>query len=146
MRVNQGRPIGWREDVPVPIGIGTRMNGELPQVLRDAYAGDRGRAGLVDICSTYLDAPMFDWANGCVLYDPLAVTADPGIASFQGMAVGIETSGALALRQTVPMRDQKPKMRVCVSVDGVRIVGKIVRTILAPPEGVAVNRQKRSHR
>jgi hypothetical protein len=20
----------------------------------------------VDICATYLDAPMFDWANGCV--------------------------------------------------------------------------------
>ena len=101
----------------------------------------------VDICSTYLDAPMFDWANGCVLYDPLAVAvaADPGIASFQEMAAGVETSGALTLGQTVPLRDQKPNMRVCVSVDGAHIVGEIVRTILAPPEGVAVNRQKRSH-
>lgn len=90
----------------------------------------------VDICATYLDAPMFDWANGCVLYDPLAVAiaADPGIASFQEMAVGVETSGALSLGQTVPIRDQKPNMRVCVSVDGAPIVGKIVSTILAASE------------
>ena len=76
---------------------------------------------------------MFDWANGCVLYDPLAVAvaADHRIASFQEMTVGVETSGALSLGQTVPMRGQKPNMRVCVSVDGARIVGEIVSTILA---------------
>ena len=258
-----------REDVPIAIGMGTRMNGELPQRLRDAYAGGRGRPGRIDlpelsgphmhavdflietvlanpgevtivavgaqtnialalvkeprlreqihsiifmggalgleprygrgnitsvaecniwfdpqaadivfksgidltmvsldvtnpstgmvltetairavdpdssslaslfadICATYLEAPMFDWANGCVLYDPLAVAvaADPGIASFQEMAVGVETSGALSLGQTVPMREQIPNMRVCVSVDGTRTVKEIVATILGSP-------------
>ena len=80
---------------------------------------------------------MFDWGHGCVLYDPLAVavTADPGIATFQEMAIGVETDGALTLGQTVPMRDQEPNMRVCVSVDGTRIVGEIVSTILAGPKG-----------
>jgi inosine-uridine nucleoside N-ribohydrolase len=59
---------------------------------------DRASAPLaplfIDICATYLDAPMFDWAKGCVLYDPLAVAvaADPGIASFEEMAIGLETT------------------------------------------------------
>jgi purine nucleosidase len=112
---------------------------------------DRASAPLaslfVDICATYLDAPMFDWANGCVLYDPLAVAvaADPGIASFQEMTVGVETSGALSLGQTVPMRGQKPNMRVCVSVDGARIVGEIVTTILASPERAVVKANERSN-
>ncbi len=100
---------------------------------------DRASAPLaplfIDICATYLDAPMFDWAKGCVLYDPLAVAvaADPGIASFEEMAIGVETSGVLSIGQTVPIRDQKPNIRVCVSVDGERIVGEIVSTILASP-------------
>jgi purine nucleosidase len=90
----------------------------------------------VDICATYLDAPMFDWGHGCVLYDPLAVAvaADAGIAAFQEMAVGVETGGTLTLGQTVPIRDQKPNMQVCVSVDGARVIGDIVETILAPAE------------
>jgi inosine-uridine nucleoside N-ribohydrolase len=102
---------------------------------------DRASAPLaslfLDICATYLDAPMFDWGHGCVLYDPLAVAvaADPGIASFQEMALGVETSGALTLGQTVPMRDQEANMQVCVGVDGARIVGEIVSTILAPSRG-----------
>jgi purine nucleosidase len=262
-----------REEVPIAIGMGTRMNGELPQLLRDAYAGARGRPGRIELpelsvsrrqlhavdfvietvlanpgevtivaigpqtnlalallkeprlrkeisaivfmggalglephygrgnitpvaecniwfdpqaadivfrsgidltmvsldvtnpatgmllpettiravdpasaplaslfvetCATYLDAPMFDWGHGCVLYDPLAVAvaADPAIGSFQEMTLGVETSGALTLGQTVPIRDQKPNMRVCVSVDGKRIVGEIVDTILGKAEG-----------
>ena len=270
-----------REDVPVAIGMGTRMNGELPQLLRDAYGGDRGRPGrielpelinprtrlhavdfiietvtanpgevtivaigpqtnlalallkeprlrqdiaaivfmggalgleprygrgnitpvaecniwfdpqaadivfksgidltmvsldvtnpatgmllpeatirsvdpasaplasiFVDTCATYLDAPMFDWGHGCVLYDPLAVAvaADPGIASFEDMAIGVETNGALTLGQTMPIRDQAPNMRVCVSVDGARVVGEIVKTILAPSEKPGAKRWER---
>ena len=261
-----------REDVPVAIGMGTPMNGELPQLLQDAYAGDRGRPGrialpevinqragrhaidflietvmanpgevtivaigaqtnlaialvkeprlrkrigsivfmggalglepkygrgnittvaecniwfdpqaadivfrsgidltmvsldvtnpstgmvlpearirsvdpsstavaslFVDICSAYLDAPMFDWGHGCVLYDPLAVAiaADPEIGSFQEMAIGVETSGRLTIGQTVRICDRKPNLRACISVDGARVVGEIVNTILATPK------------
>jgi hypothetical protein len=63
------------------------------------------------------------------------------------MAVGVETSGALSRGQTVPMRnrDQKPTMRVCVSVDGERIVREIVSLILASPESAAVKPEERSH-
>jgi fructose transport system ATP-binding protein len=38
-----------REDVPIAIGMATCMNGELPQPLRDAYAGDRGRPGRIEL-------------------------------------------------------------------------------------------------
>jgi inosine-uridine nucleoside N-ribohydrolase len=98
---------------------------------------DRGRSPLaalfVDVCSTYLDAPMFDWGHGCVLYDPLAVAiaADPSLGRFERMAVGVETNGALTLGQTVPLRDGAANMNVCVDVDGARIVQAIVDTILA---------------
>jgi len=86
------------------------------------------------VCSTYLDAPMFDWADGCVLYDPLAVAiaADAGIGKFEDMAVGVETTGTLSIGQTVPMRDAPANMRVCVDVNGQEIVDHIVTTILAP--------------
>jgi inosine-uridine nucleoside N-ribohydrolase len=261
--------VAGREDIPVAVGMGTRMSGELPQLLRDAYAGDRGRPGriplperaasvtslhavdllietvrrhpgevtiiaigpqtnvalallkeprlrdeiasivfmggalgldpkfgrgnitpvaecniwfdpqaadivfrsgidltmvsldvtnpstgmllpeeafrnvdpkrsplaslFVDVCSTYLDAPMFDWGHGCVLYDPLAVAvaADPAVGTFESMAVGVETTGTLTLGQTVPLRDRVANIRVCVGVDGVRIVNQMVDTILA---------------
>lgn len=88
----------------------------------------------VDICSSYLDAPMFHLADGCVLYDPLAVavTADPSIAVFEDMAIGVEVEGRLTIGQTVPLRDHKPNMRVCTKIDGRRIVDDIVATILTP--------------
>jgi purine nucleosidase len=108
----------------------------LPEAtVRSVDPGSAPLASLfLDVCATYLDAPMFDWGHGCVLYDPLAVAvaADPGIASFEEMAIGVETAGTLTVGQTVPMRDKEPNMRVCVSVDGTRIVGEIVKTILAP--------------
>jgi hypothetical protein len=49
---------------------------------------------LVASSSIYARPAMFDCANGCVLYDQLAgaVVADPGIASFQEMAVGVDRS------------------------------------------------------
>jgi inosine-uridine nucleoside N-ribohydrolase len=49
------------------------------------------------------------------------------------MAIGVETKGTLSLGQTVPMRGQKPNMRVCVNIDGARIAEKIFKTILASP-------------
>ncbi|GAA3614616.1 nucleoside hydrolase [Nonomuraea rosea] len=97
---------------------------------------DRGRsraaAMLADVCATYLDAPMFDWADGCVLYDPLAVAvaADPDVATFTEMSVGVETRGTLTAGQTVPLRDDHPNMRVCVGVDGPQVVDGILRSIL----------------
>jgi inosine-uridine nucleoside N-ribohydrolase len=110
----------------------------LPEAtIRSVDPGSAPLASLFkDVCATYLDAPMFDWGHGCVLYDPLAVAvaADPGIASFQEMAIGVETAGELTQGQTVPMRDQETNMRVCVSVEGTRIVEDIVSTILAQPK------------
>src|SRR5947207_12238142 len=38
-----------REDVPVAIGMGTRLNGGLPTLLRDAYAGVRGQPGRIEL-------------------------------------------------------------------------------------------------
>jgi purine nucleosidase len=87
----------------------------------------------VEVCSTYLEAPMFDWGHGCVLYDPLAVavTAEPALGTFESMAVGIETAGRLSLGQTVPLRDLPPNVRVMTSVDGRRVVDAMVKTILS---------------
>jgi inosine-uridine nucleoside N-ribohydrolase len=87
----------------------------------------------VEVCSTYLEAPMFDWGHGCVLYDPLAVavTAEPALGTFEPMAVGIETAGRLSIGQTVPLRDRPANVRVMTSVDGRRVVDAMVKTILS---------------
>jgi inosine-uridine nucleoside N-ribohydrolase len=86
-----------------------------------------------EVCMTYLDAPMFDWGDGCVLYDPLAVAvaADPGVASFREMSVCVNLETGAAHGQTVMRPDGKANMRVCVGVDGEKVVGDIVKTILA---------------
>lgn len=90
---------------------------------------------LLDICATYLEAPMFNWADhaGCVLYDPLAVavTADRSAATFEQMALGVETRGELTLGQTVPIRGAEPNVQVCVDVDGAPVVEGMLRTILS---------------
>ncbi|MBP2167194.1 inosine-uridine nucleoside N-ribohydrolase [Erwinia toletana] len=85
------------------------------------------------VCATFLDAPMFEWSEGCVLYDPLAVAvaADPALGQFTPMAIAVETQGRLTLGQTVPLRDQPANMRVCTGVDGQAAVRDIVATILA---------------
>lgn len=89
------------------------------------------QAMFADVCATYLDAPMFDWADGCVLYDPLAVAvaADPATGTFEDLAVGVETAPGLSTGQTVPLRDRPPNLRACVDVDGAAVVAGIVRTI-----------------
>ncbi|MFS2221378.1 nucleoside hydrolase [Pantoea sp. B65] len=85
------------------------------------------------VCATFLDAPMFEWSEGCVLYDPLAVAvaADPALGTFVPMAIGVETCGTLTLGQTVPLRDQPANMLVCTAIDGNAVVRNIVATILA---------------
>ncbi|MBX3031726.1 MAG: nucleoside hydrolase [Chloroflexi bacterium] len=89
---------------------------------------------LLDICSTYLETPMFAWAghSGCVLYDPLAVAiaADPAVGELQAMAVDVETRGELTIGQTVPVRDAPPNLRACVDVDGPVVVRSMLETIL----------------
>jgi len=86
------------------------------------------------ICHSYFEAPMFEWSQGCVLYDPLAVavSADEAIADYQDMAIGIETKGLLSYGQTVPLRDHAPNIRVCTSIDGRKIVKDSVKIITAP--------------
>jgi len=83
------------------------------------------------VCACYFDAPMFDWSEGCVLYDPLAVAvaADAQAGEFTAMAIGIETVGRLTLGQTVPLRDTPTNVRVCTRIDGHKIVSDIVKTI-----------------
>ena len=84
------------------------------------------------VCACYFDAPMFDWSEGCVLYDPLAVAvaADAQVGEFAAMAIGIETVGRLTVGQTVPLRDAPTNVRVCTQIDGHKIVSDIVKTII----------------
>ncbi|MGC5629557.1 nucleoside hydrolase [Georgenia sp. Z1344] len=86
---------------------------------------------LAEICSTYLDRPMFEWADGCVLYDPLAVAvaADGALGRFEDLLVGVETNGDLTTGQTVELRDGDPNLRALVEVDGPRVVDHMVDTL-----------------
>lgn len=90
-----------------------------------------GAALFVEICRTYLDAPMFDWGRGCVLYDPLAVlaAAEPEVGTYRDMAIGVETQGRLTRGQTVPLRDRSPNTHVMVDVDGAAAVRRVLRLI-----------------
>jgi inosine-uridine nucleoside N-ribohydrolase len=85
------------------------------------------------VCQTYLDAPMFDWTDGCVLYDPLAVAvaADPGLGTYTDMALVVETLGQHTLGQTVPAPHAHPNIRVMTDVDGPALVPSMLTTILA---------------
>lgn len=89
----------------------------------------------LEVCQTYFDAPMFDWAGlgGCVLYDPLAVAvaADDGIVVLEPMAIAVETRGQYTVGQTVPIRGGTPNMRVCVDVDGRSVVEQILSQVTA---------------
>jgi inosine-uridine nucleoside N-ribohydrolase len=84
-----------------------------------------------DVCATYLDAPMFDWGHGCVLYDPLAVlaTAQP-VGTWQDIHVRVETGGGELHGATVRGTGADPLVHVMVDVDGRSAVDQIVRTIL----------------
>lgn len=96
----------------------------------DADAG--GVEGLLAaICATYLEAPMFDWAHGCVLYDPLAmaVAADPAIGAYERLGLAVETTGTYTTGQTV-VRPGEPNVTAMVDVDGRAVVDSILATIL----------------
>ncbi|CAK9885914.1 MAG: Pyrimidine-specific ribonucleoside hydrolase RihA [Candidatus Erwinia impunctatus] len=89
---------------------------------------------LKTVCSTYFDAPMFEWSEECVLYDPLAVAvaANAEIGKYQPMAIGIETTGTLTTGQTVPLRDTVANVNVYTDIDGRQIVQDIIKTIITP--------------
>ncbi|MCP8614833.1 nucleoside hydrolase [Bifidobacterium asteroides] len=84
-----------------------------------------------DICATYLENPMFDWGDGCILYDPLAVAsaADPSLGTFKEMAIVVETDGRYSTGQTIALSEGKPNVKVMIDVDGTRAVDEIVRQI-----------------
>lgn len=84
-----------------------------------------------DICATYLEKPMFDWGDGCVLYDPLAVAAaaDPSLGTYKEMVVEVETEGRYSVGQTIALREGNPNVKVMVDVDGTKAVDEIVRQI-----------------
>lgn len=87
------------------------------------------------ICKTYLEAPMFDWTDGCVLYDPLAVAvaADPNLGTYQDMALAVETKGEHTTGQTVPIHGQ-PNVRVMVHVNGTEVSAQMLRHMLVAGE------------
>jgi len=116
-------------DVTNP-AMGTVLPDEVARSLRTT-AGPV-EAMLARVCETYLDAPMFDWAHGCVLYDPLAVAAatDPSLGAFEEMAIAVELAGDYTRGQTVPVREDSPNIRAMVSVDGAAAVDDMLRTIL----------------
>ncbi len=88
---------------------------------------------LARICETYLAAPMFDWADGCVLYDPLAVAvaADPGLVDAIDLAVAVELDCTPTRGQTVPLRETPSNLRAVIAVDGAAFARDSLRRILA---------------
>jgi inosine-uridine nucleoside N-ribohydrolase len=89
------------------------------------------RKFFADVCSTYLDAPMFNWGHGCVLYDPLAVlaAAEP-VGEWQDLHLRVETGPGETHGATVRGVAADPFVHVMVDVDGRSAVDRIVRTIL----------------
>jgi inosine-uridine nucleoside N-ribohydrolase len=101
----------------------------------DVRTIDRDRSAasalLADICATYLDAPMFDWGHGCVLYDPLAVlaAADPELGRYETLSLRVETRGEFTSGQTVPVAQGGSPVRVMVDVDGDAAVQQMLRLL-----------------
>lgn len=89
---------------------------------------------LADVCRTYLDAPMFDWGHGCVLYDPLAVAvaADPTLGVREDLRVRVDTAPGPEHGRTVRGTAADPIVHVLVDVDGEAVVRRVVETILSP--------------
>lgn len=93
-----------------------------------------------EVCRTYLDAPMFDWGHGCVLYDPLAVlaAAEPEVGTYRDMHIVAETEGRFTRGQTVPLPDEPANTHVMVDVDGAAAIDRIltlITTSTASPSG-----------
>lgn len=85
----------------------------------------------LDVCATYLDAPMFNLGDGAILYDPLAVLAiaDGSVGAWEDLAVGVETQGALTLGETVLVELPAPNLRAMTNVDGRAAVVAILEAI-----------------
>ncbi len=85
---------------------------------------------LQDVCATYLDAPMFHWGDGCVLYDPLAVVVAAGRHDgvFEDMPLRIELDGPQRGR-TLRGGPDDPIVHVMTEVDGTAAVDHVLRTI-----------------
>ncbi|HEY0119866.1 MAG TPA: nucleoside hydrolase [Cellulomonas sp.] len=94
-------------------------------------AASPGAALFAEICRTYLDAPMFDWGHGCVLYDPLAVlaAAEPAVGTYRDLAVRVDTSGTSEQGRTVLEAGGHANVRVMVDVDGAAAVDRILQLI-----------------
>jgi inosine-uridine nucleoside N-ribohydrolase len=84
-----------------------------------------------DVCSTYLDAPMFDWGHGCVLYDPLAVLAAAHpVGKWEDLRLRVDTGHGETHGRTARGTQDDPLVHVMVDVDGRAAVDEIVRTVL----------------
>lgn len=132
----QAADIVFRSGIPLAMVSLDVTNADAGLVLtREHLAGlndDKPLTHLFkQVCACYFDAPMFDWSEGCVLYDPLAVAvaADAQVGAFEAMAIGIETQGRLTVGQTVPLRDTPANVQVCTQIDGHKIVSEIVNII-----------------
>jgi uridine nucleosidase len=90
-----------REDVPVAIGIGTPMNGELPKLLQDVYAGDRGRPGripLPELTGQGADLRAIDFLIETVL-------ANPGEVTIVAIGPSNESGDGLTKRASASQKD-----------------------------------------
>lgn len=89
-----------RPDVPVAIGMGTNMAGGLPQVLIEAYAGQRGRPGQISLPELPNQSGRphaVDLIIDLVGRHPKEVTI---------VAIGPQTNLALALLKEPRLKDQ----------------------------------------
>lgn len=80
------------------------------------------------VCETYLEAPMFDWGHGCVLYDPLAVlaAAEPAVGSYRATAVAVDTGSGPTRGQTVATSGGTANVDAMVAIDGRAAVTRIL--------------------
>jgi inosine-uridine nucleoside N-ribohydrolase len=88
-----------REDIPVAIGMGAPMSRELPQVLRDAYAGDRGRPGRIDLPEhkPHTNLTAIDFTIETVQANPGEITI---------VSIGAQTNLALAMLKEPRLREE----------------------------------------
>ncbi len=93
---------------------------------------------LYEVCSVYLEAPMFHGTGrrkGCILYDPMAVAAyiDRSLVTTERMRIAVEHNGLYTAGQTLELfaADEEKQMEVCVEVDGRRATDFICERLLS---------------
>jgi inosine-uridine nucleoside N-ribohydrolase len=106
-----------------------------PETIGDLPRGTSPALDLfAEICTVYLEAPMFVHGDGCVLYDPLAMAVVGGAegTTFEPMRLAVDvTDGDERGRTYVPSTGSGVSVDVCTAVEGRRVVDDIVATILA---------------